>query len=184
MDNVRHSAQRTEDSTSTSQRHRAVVVYGMAALLCIVVAVPLLRMLTSFDAQAGRTSGRTSAHSASSPTVTAVPPEVAAVSPNARHVAEVSYVNSLIAHMSLQEEIGQMIQISFWGEKKLQPWMLDEISRDHVGSVILYGANIQTVPQARAWVRAMQARASIPLFVATDLEGGAVNRLAAIAPDL
>jgi len=183
MDNVRHSASRTEDKIRASQRHRALVVYGMAALLCIV-AVPLLRVLTSSGAQAGITTGRTSVHTASRPTVTAVPPEVAAVSPNARHVAEVSYVNSLIARMSLEEEIGQMIQISFWGEKKLQPWMLDEIARDHVGSVILYGANIQTVPQTRAWVQAMQAHASIPLFMATDLEGGAVNRLAAIAPDL
>ena len=86
--------------------------------------------------------------------------------------------------MTLPEEIGQMIQVSFWGEKSLQPWMLDEIARDHVGSVILYGANIQTVPQTQAWVRAMQARATIPLFMATDLEGGAVNRLSAIVPYL
>ncbi|MGZ3599694.1 MAG: glycoside hydrolase family 3 N-terminal domain-containing protein [Ktedonobacterales bacterium] len=184
MDNAGHSAPHIKDNTRPPQRHRALIVHGMAALLCIVVAVPLLRMLTSTGAQAGRTTGSTSVHTAPSPTVTVAPPEVAALSPNARDVTEVSYVNSLISQMSLQEEIGQMIQVSFWGEKSLQPWMLDEIARDHVGSVILYGANIQTVPQTRAWVQAMQARASIPLFMATDLEGGAVNRLAAIAPHL
>lgn len=184
MDNVRHITPRTEGNTRAALRHRALVVYGMTALLCIVVAVPLLRMLASSDVQTGRSTGSVSTHIVPGPTVTAAPPEAAAVSPNARHVAEVAYINSLISHMTLQEEIGQMIQISFWGETRVQPWMLNEIARDHVGSVILYGANIQSVEQTRSWVQAMQARASIPLFMATDLEGGAVNRLSAIAPSL
>jgi beta-N-acetylhexosaminidase len=57
---------------------------------------------------------------------------------------------------------------------------LDEISRDHIGSVILYAANLQTAASARQWTSALQARAQIPLLLGTDAEGGTVNRLDAI----
>ncbi len=207
MDNARHAAPRIR-GINTSQRRWALLAFGMTALLCIVVAVPVLRTLAAAGTQTGRSTtaakppAPTHTVSAPTPAATAIPPEAmanaagavntpgAANTPGAGNAqsagsaAEVAYVNSLIAHMSLQEEVGQMIQVSFWGEKRLQPWMLDEIARDHVGSVILYGANIQSVPQTQAWVRAMQARATIPLSIATDLEGGAVNRISAIAPSL
>lgn len=187
MDNARHTVPRVESDAGRSPRRWTLIVYGITALLCIVVAVPVLRMLAASDAQTGRsTAGGVSTHTALAPTsvATASSPTAGTGMLNAQNAAEVAYINTLISHMSPQEEVGQMIQVSFWGEKRMQPWMLDEIARDHIGSVILYGANIQSVPQTQTWVRAMQARAAIPLFMATDLEGGAVNRISAIAPSL
>lgn len=187
MGNARHAVPRVENDAGRSHRRWKLLAYGITALLCIVVTVPVLRMLADSDTQTGRsTAGGVSTHTALAPTsvATASSPTTGAGMLNAQNAAEVASINTLISHMSLQEEIGQMIQVSFWGEKRMQPWMLDEIARDHIGSVILYGANIQSVPQTQAWVRAMQARATIPLFMATDLEGGAVNRISAIAPSL
>jgi beta-N-acetylhexosaminidase len=79
--------------------------------------------------------------------------------------------------MSLDEELGQMIQVSFYGYSTIQPWMLAEISRDHIGSVILYAANLQSAQSARQWTSALQAQAKVPLLLGTDEEGGTVNRL-------
>ena len=182
MDDVRQVTPPSEGNSSRLLRRRGILVLGLSALLCIVVAVPILHMLASATAQP---RGQLYAHARPIDVpASSLPPEVAVDAPNNRHATELAFANQLISQMTLQEEIGQMIQVSFWGETSLQPWMLDEIARDHIGSVILYGANIQSVPQTRAWVQAMQARAKIPLFMATDLEGGLVNRIAAIAPSL
>jgi beta-N-acetylhexosaminidase len=59
-----------------------------------------------------------------------------------------------------------------------------QIQQLHVGSAIIYdnasAPNIQNGPQLKALISGMQADASIPLLVATDQEGGVVNRMASI----
>ncbi|MGH2502839.1 MAG: glycoside hydrolase family 3 N-terminal domain-containing protein, partial [Ktedonobacterales bacterium] len=50
----------------------------------------------------------------------------------------------------------------------------------HVGSAILYAFNIQNGPQMKALVAGMQADATTPLIIATDQEGGEVNRLQSV----
>ncbi len=96
-----------------------------------------------------------------------------------RQQAETNYVNTLISHMSLDDEIGQMIMIGF-AETQMDDALAYQIQQLHVGSAIIYAFNIQNGPQVQKLVSGMQADASIPLIVATDQEGGAVNRLQSV----
>jgi beta-N-acetylhexosaminidase len=54
------------------------------------------------------------------------------------------------------------------------------INQQHAGGVILYASNLTGYDQAKALDTKSQAQATIPLFIATDQEGGIVNRLEAI----
>ncbi len=93
--------------------------------------------------------------------------------------AKIAYVNNIIAHMSLDDEIGQMIMIGF-AETQMDPSLAYEIEHFHVGSAIIYAFNIKSGDQLKTLIAGMQADSSLPLLVATDQEGGSVNRMAAI----
>jgi len=96
-----------------------------------------------------------------------------------RQQAEAQYVNTLISHMTLDEELGQMIMIGF-SETQMDDSLAYQIQQLHVGSAILYAFNIQNGPQMQALVAGMQADATTPLIIATDQEGGEVNRLQSV----
>lgn len=93
--------------------------------------------------------------------------------------AELAYVNGLISHMSLDDEIGQMIMIGF-AQTEMDDSLAYEIQHYHVGSAIIYAFNIKSSDQLKALISGMQADSSIPLLVATDQEGGSVNRMSTI----
>ncbi len=95
------------------------------------------------------------------------------------NAAELNYVNSIIAHMTLQQEVGQMIMIEF-EESQMTPGLAYEISHYNVGSVILYAYNVLNPTQMQQFTQAMQANATLPLLISTDQEGGPVNRLYSI----
>lgn len=153
----------------------------LTILLIIVVAVPLLYVFAP-------TGEPLTALLPNLPSVGAAP----ARTPNAKAVAlaaqlrqraEVAYVNSLIAHMSLSEEIGQMIMIGF-NETQMDDALAYQIEQDHIGSAIIYAFNIASGDKSGAQLKKldsdMQARAKIPLLISTDQEGGSVNRLLTI----
>lgn len=104
-----------------------------------------------------------------------------------RQQATISYINGLVSRMSLDEEIGQMIMIGF-SETQMDDKLAYEIQHYHVGSAIIYAFNIETGPTAgadlKAMTSAMQADATIPLLIATDQEGGGVNRMLAVVGPL
>src|SRR5579885_1131565 len=95
------------------------------------------------------------------------------------NAAELNYVNSIIAHMTLQQEVGQMIMIEF-EESQMTPALAYEISHYNVGSVMLYAYNVLNPTQMQQFTQAMQANATLPLLISTDQEGGPVNRLYSI----
>ena len=148
-------------------------------LLLVTLSIPLLRQL-AFTQRPG-------AHTRTSSTVGTGTShgQGGATSPalgwldGATGAVELRYVNNLIAHMSLDEEIGQMIMIEFQ-ESAMTPGLAYEINHYHVGSVILYGYNVLTADQTSQFTQAMQANATLPLMISTDQEGGPVNRLQTI----
>lgn len=163
---------------------------GIAAILVlVVVCVPLLVTLSAAQpgaaspgtailrvAPAGqRGSGARGAPATSDPSSSGATSLVAA--------AQVTEVDSLIAHMTLDEEIGQMVMVGFL-ETSISPALQAEISQYHVGSVVLYAWNMHSGPQVKQLVQQLQAAAGMPLLVATDQEGGDVNRLLTIAGPL
>jgi beta-N-acetylhexosaminidase len=85
-------------------------------------------------------------------------------------------VDRLLSQMTLQEELGQLIVVSFLGTT-LTPDLQNMIAHQYAGGVMIYGSNVSGAAQLQTLDAAAQAQARIPLFIATDQEGGLVNRL-------
>lgn len=84
--------------------------------------------------------------------------------------------------MSLQERVGQLLMVAIESNREPRPLTISPAIHATLrevgpGGVILYGSSFDTVEQVHALVRDLHAASSIPLLLATDHEGGAVNRL-------
>jgi beta-N-acetylhexosaminidase len=121
------------------------------------------------------------------PTVTLAPqptPTPTAATPAADLEPQVA---DLLAHMSLEEKIGQLFLVYFDGPT-LSPTLKTMIADYHIGGIVLFqiAGNIESARQVAELVNAAQAEAvangaQVPLFVAVDQEGGPVVRLPAPA---
>jgi beta-N-acetylhexosaminidase len=88
-------------------------------------------------------------------------------------------IDRLLAGMSLQEELGQLLVVSFVGTT-FTPDLQNMIAHQYAGGVMLYGYNITGASQLETLDAAAQNTARIPLFITTDQEGGLVNRLLSV----
>lgn len=89
---------------------------------------------------------------------------------------ETDEINEIIAGMSIDEKIGQLI---IGGYDNLSD-ITAVISKYKLGGVILYKKNINTDGQTISDINSLNAANEvnkIPLFIATDQEGGRVSRL-------
>ncbi len=146
-----------------------LVIYS-ALVVALVAAVPLAASLILHLSQ----------NQAQSAIPTINPNDVSSL-PNLRDPErrEALFIDQMIEHMTLDEEIGQMLVGDVYGTSygdDLQAMVVN----DHIGTVILYGSNIQSTGQTQALDTAIQQHAQIPLFISTDQEGGTVNRLLSI----
>ncbi|HJT58776.1 MAG TPA: beta-N-acetylhexosaminidase, partial [Ktedonobacteraceae bacterium] len=83
--------------------------------------------------------------------------------------------------MSLEEQIGQVLMVGFWGITLSQD-IIDLISRYHIGNIILFSRNIGDTRQVLELTRSLQSIAKkaghrYPLLIAIDQENGIVQRL-------
>ncbi len=171
---------RQHQSSSVTQRaptkrrnHWNLALVSFAVFLILLIAIagnilaPLSPAPTTFFASLSP-----------SPIATqrSINPKATSLSTQLRQRAEVAYVNSLISHMSLDDEIGQMIMIGF-SETQMDPALAYEIEHFHVGSAIIYAFNIKNGDQLKTLISSMQSDSSVPLLVSTDQEGGSVNRM-------
>ncbi len=82
---------------------------------------------------------------------------------------------------SLDIKIGQMLMVGFGGTAiEANDPLLAEIEKGHVGGVLLFEKNIDSVDsyhRLKNLTFTMQQKATVPLFMAIDQEGGRVNRL-------
>ncbi|HEX6544071.1 MAG TPA: glycoside hydrolase family 3 N-terminal domain-containing protein [Ktedonobacterales bacterium] len=159
--------------TPRARKRRTVVLAAFGVLLVVVALVPMLYQLSSSSVSAGHSSGYLRGIN---PPPGWHPQDWA---PIARQQAELRYVNQLIAHMSLDQEIGQMIMLGFL-ETEMDPTLAYTIKQFHLGSVVLYAWNITGADQVKQLTTQIQAEGDLPLFIATDQEGGSVNRLQAV----
>jgi beta-N-acetylhexosaminidase len=88
------------------------------------------------------------------------------------------YIDTIVNHMTLDMKLGQMLIVQFVGPD----YSLDlhsMISQYHVGAVLIFDANqnIISKTQLKALIQQMQKNSPLPLAIATDQEGGYVNRL-------
>ncbi len=113
------------------------------------------------------------------PVVKTKPPAVAAHKPVKREAAG-SWADSVLATMTVEQKIGQMIMVSapavFVNDSSMEIQRLGSLIRDYgVGGVaVLHG----TVYGAAAMVNRLQSMARVPLLIAADLEHGLAMRYA------
>src|SRR6266702_6887291 len=85
-----------------------------------------------------------------------------------------------VSHMTLDEELGQLIMVEY-ADTYYSPDLNTMINKFHAGGVIMYEFQMQTFNQTKHDIAQMQQRASIPLLISTDEEGGPyVHRLSHI----
>jgi beta-N-acetylhexosaminidase len=83
--------------------------------------------------------------------------------------------------MSLEEQIGQVLMVGFWGNTPSQE-IIDLIQHYHVGNIILFSRNVRAAQQVLELTRSLQMIAKqaghpYPLLIAIDQENGIVQRL-------
>jgi beta-N-acetylhexosaminidase len=164
--------------TRTIRAHPSLTACVLAIVAALLIGVLLLHSFALGSSDAGWQLQRATPAPSSVPAGT---PGMSSVSwaAQAESTAELNYVNNIIAHMTLQQEVGQMIMIEFQ-ESQMDPGLAYEISHYDIGSVILYAYNVLSTTQMQQFSQAMQANADIPLLISTDQEGGPVNRLSSI----
>lgn len=92
-------------------------------------------------------------------------------------------VEDMIASMSIEEKIGQLLMCDFRknaddsGMTMLSDTAAEAIQTYHLGGVILFAENVDTAEQTTKLVADMQALAKIGLLIGIDEEGGLVSRL-------
>ncbi len=88
---------------------------------------------------------------------------------------------------TLADLVGQKLIIRMDGTTP-SPDLLERIRRGEIGGVILFGANVTTAAAVRQLTSELQAAAAgggrPPLLIATDQEGGAINRIPWAPPTL
>jgi beta-N-acetylhexosaminidase len=166
----------------TPPRRRRTGLFVSLALVTLAVIVVLTGLLMHFGSIGGPLSPGEQA------TVPAGPPGPFIKAPyNSSQVNAPTHLvdrmtyrelaNLYVAHMSLDEKLGQMIMTE--SEQNNYSDDLDYmITQLHVGGMIMYESHLQTASQARATTSLAQQRAKIPLLTSVDEEGGVeVNRL-------
>ena len=90
-------------------------------------------------------------------------------------------IDTMIAEMTIEEKIGQLIMVGFEGTQANEA-IETHIRERFVGGIVLFSRNIQSPKQAAELTNELQQLASttthqIPLFIGIDQEGGWVIRL-------
>lgn len=90
-----------------------------------------------------------------------------------------------VSQMTLDEKLGQlfMVQAETWNDSANTPDTMYMLNQLHAGGIIMYAIQMNTFKQTKDDIEAMQLHASTPLIVATDEEGGLVERVQKIFGD-
>ncbi len=143
--------------SNLAQRWWQVFLVGGALLVMLTQGMSAMRQLTN-EAQADMNSAGK----------IALPTTTVPLTPS-------QYANLLLNQMPLRDKIAQMIMIKLVGPT-VSTNEAQMIGQQHVGAVLAFGDAILNPTQVEHLTSGLQARASIPIFVATDQEGGFVNR--------
>lgn len=96
------------------------------------------------------------------------------------HMKYKALASLYVSHMSLDDEIGQLIMIEY-NQPAYSSDLDYMINTLHVGGVIMYEFQMTSFNQTKGDIAHMQRRSNIPLLISTDEEGGPyVHRLSNI----
>lgn len=89
------------------------------------------------------------------------------------------FLMNFVQSQNLRDKIGQMLIVGFYQNANFMDTLWVDIAQRNLGGVILFGNNIINPNQIQDLTAQLQQAATIPLFIATDQEGGYVARLKA-----
>jgi beta-N-acetylhexosaminidase len=162
---------------------RAMVTLVLVVLLIVVGSLVGQRLLSSSSNQAPTSLFSSVPITHAGPFVQ--PPLNAQQVDALRHLATRLKYKQLaamyVAHMSLDEELGQLIMVEY-DDQNYSPDLDMMITRLHAGGVIMYEFQMTGFDQTKHDIATMQQHANIPLLISTDEEGGIVHRLSHIYP--
>ena len=163
--NERCTAMKQLSGLSATGKRR---VYGV--VLCCLMLV--LSGCVSLFAGTGSNSG----HTTSPPVTVTYLTSVANPSPTA--LSESQLAAALVQNMTLDQKLGQMVIVEFYGPT-LNADLMHMIQVSDISGVLIENKNGNAVTRQQlvSLNQSMQAQAHIPLFISTDYEGGLVNEL-------
>lgn len=87
-----------------------------------------------------------------------------------------------LSSLSLEQKVGQLLSLGWQGEGPDGASVVNDHARVCIeemqcGGLVFMTRNMRTVEQTARLAEQLQALAAIPLFIATDQEGGLVNRM-------
>jgi beta-N-acetylhexosaminidase len=94
-----------------------------------------------------------------------------------------SRVIQIMAGMSLEQKLGQLIIVEYLGNSYQDSGLAYMVKQQYIGGVLYqyvnhnFSAPDNTIAGLAAFSQQIQADAKIPLYIGTDQEGGQVNRL-------
>ena len=114
---------------------------------------------------------------ATSPPVTVTHPTTV-IAPSPTALSESQLAAALVRNMSLDEKLGQMVIVEFYGPT-LNADLMHMIQVSDISGVLIENVNGNAVTRQQlvSLNQSMQGAAHIPLFISTDYEGGLVNEL-------
>lgn len=84
---------------------------------------------------------------------------------------------TLLSQMTLEEKVGQMFLMGFWGTEP-DYYITKMIKERYIGGVILFKYNVKDREQLIQLSKSLQLLSEkVPLFISIDQEGGVVSRL-------
>ena len=92
-------------------------------------------------------------------------------------------INQILADMTIEEKVGQLLMMDIRKNADdtdmtvLSEEAAQQITDYHLGGVILFAENLDTMEQSQMLVNQMQEAADIELWIGIDEEGGMVSRL-------
>ncbi len=165
-----------------SRRKIGILVGAGLALLAVIIV--LTGLLMNFNSGSPVSLGNIGSVPSGPLGSFAGPPYSPAQVNSLRHlVNRMSYkqlASLYVAHMSLDEKIGQLIMIEY-NDDHYSADLDYMINNLHAGGVIMYEFQMTSFNQTKNDIAHMQQRAQIPLLISTDEEGGPyVHRLSHI----
>ncbi len=165
------------------KRHRMRTFFILFLLmLALIVALGAILGPNLFAQVPGSASNSSPAPGASGPFVKAplTADQINAIMHLTGYMKYKQLASMYVSHMTLDEELGQLIMVEY-ADTSYSSDLDAMINKLHAGGVIMYEFQMQTFGQTKHDIAEMQQRASIPLLISTDEEGGPyVHRLSHI----
>ncbi len=173
----------TPAQTFPPKRHRLRTFFILFLLmLALLVALSAVLGPYLFAKVAGSASNSSPALGASGPFVKAPlnADQINAIMHLTGYMKYKQLASIYVSHMTLDEELGQLIMVEY-ADTSYSSDLDTMINKLHAGGVIMYEFQMNTFDQTKHDIAEMQQRASIPLLISTDEEGGPyVHRLSHI----